>query len=182
MWDWIGSIYMKLKDTIYSGSELIPASIGSFFIYSVVTNGEISAIMSNLAMKSAEILNEYSINLTVESNMNSVIIAGLSPGTVMINAINQRCRENMGLKKERGRWDIIEDILIVLTDEKKSKKTRIMQRSYLDWRNFQRYFDFLLEAGFIAKYNGPIGEGYYEMTEKGNELLKRLRNVKDILH
>ena len=156
MWDWMNSIFMKFRDTIYSRSELIHASIGGFFIYYAVTNCDL-----------------------IEPDMNKVIIAGLSPGAIMIN---QRSRENMGLTKERGRWEIIEDMLIVLTDEKKSKKTRIMQKAYLDWRNFQRYFDFLLEEGFISKYNGPLGEGYYEMTEKGKELLKRLRNVKDILH
>ncbi len=82
------------------------------------------------------------------------------------------------MRKERNRWDIIKDILIVLQENKKSKKTRIMQRAYLDWRNFQRYFEFLLEEGFMAKCDPES----YELTDKGKELIKRLRQVDDMLN
>ncbi len=179
MWDSLLYIYIKLKDIIHSRNELIPESVGGFFIYYAVINGGVTEIVSTFVMKSVEFVNGYSINFSADSNMGNVMIAGLSSSAIIIN---QRSRENMGIRKERSRWEIIEDILLVLMGEEKSKKTRIMQRAYLDWRNFQRYFDFLLEEGFMVKCNNHEDEGYYELTERGKELLKRLKNVRDILH
>ncbi len=85
-----------------------------------------------------------------------------------------------GLKKRRSRWVIIADILKVLTEEKKSTKTRIMQRAYIDWRLFKKYFEFLLEEGFIAKTNESEPETY-NIAEKGIELLKRLKHVGEMV-
>jgi predicted transcriptional regulator len=83
------------------------------------------------------------------------------------------------MKRERSKWEVILDILKVIQEEEKVKKTRIMQRAYLDWRNFQRYFDFLLAEGFIAKCN-PIPE-YYEITENGRNLSEKLKGVAEML-
>ncbi|MCX9011926.1 MAG: hypothetical protein OIN66_12480 [Candidatus Methanoperedens sp.] len=80
--------------------------------------------------------------------------------------------------KKRSRWELIYDVLRVTSEEKDAKKTRIMQRAYLDWRNFKKYFELLLEKGFIVKCNSPP-DGY-KITEKGLELLERLRNVDEI--
>jgi predicted transcriptional regulator len=77
------------------------------------------------------------------------------------------------MKKERTRWEIISDILKVTGEEKKPKKTRIMQKANLDGINFQKYLDFLLENGFITKCN-PDPE-YYEITEKGRNLSAKLK-------
>ncbi len=85
------------------------------------------------------------------------------------------------MRTERSRWEIIGDMLEVLTEEKRSKKTRIMQRACLDWRNFGRYFDFLLDEDFIRKCDNPE-LGIYELTEKGKELLRRLKGVGEMLH
>ena len=93
----------------------------------------------------------------------------------------QKNQKNPGLRKERSRWEIIKDILTVLMEEKKVKKTRMMQRACLDWRNFQKYYDYLLVEGFIAQYNNP-DKGGFVITEKGSELLKKLNDVDDILH
>ena len=82
------------------------------------------------------------------------------------------------LRKDRSRWEIVQDLLKVTKEEKRSKKTRIMQRAYLDWRNFQRYFDFLLVEGFIANCDSNS----YELTEKGEELIKRLNQVDEMLN
>jgi len=78
------------------------------------------------------------------------------------------------LRKDRSRWEIILDVLEAAQEEK-TKKTRIMQRAYLDFRNFNRYFDFLQQEGFIA--NCDPNPGSYELTENGRELLRRLREV-----
>jgi len=85
--------------------------------------------------------------------------------------------------KPRGRWEIIYDILRETAEEEKTgegtaKKTRIMQGAYLDWRNFQRHFEFLLDRGFI---DCPEGEDCYYLTEEGINLLKRLGEVNEIV-
>jgi predicted transcriptional regulator len=84
--------------------------------------------------------------------------------------------------KHRSRWEIIYAILMETSKEEKrsggkAKKTRIMHGAYLDWRNFQRHFDFLLEQGFITCMEN---ESYY-LTEKGRNLLKNLEEVKDMI-
>ncbi len=83
------------------------------------------------------------------------------------------------MKRERSKWEVILDILRVLQEDGKVRKTRIMQRAYLDWRNFQRYFDFLLSEGFISKCN-PISD-HYEITENGRHLSEKLKEVDEML-
>ena len=82
----------------------------------------------------------------------------------------------------RSRWEIILDILKVISGKGgRVKKTRIMQNAYLDWRNFQRHFSFLQEHGFVESNSDPEeGTGYY-LTEKGKDLLQRLKEVKEVL-
>ena len=84
------------------------------------------------------------------------------------------------MEKGRSKWEIISDILKAMQEERKVKKTRMMQSAYLDWRNFQRYFDLLLLEGFITKCN-PDPE-YYEITEKGRNLSMRLKDVAGLLN
>lgn len=81
--------------------------------------------------------------------------------------------------KERGRWEIILDILYVVQKEKKIKKTRLMQKAYLDWRNFKKYFDYLLEENFISESNPDPNT--FSLTENGVELLERLKKVSELL-
>jgi predicted transcriptional regulator len=116
-------------------------------------------------------------DMNKEGAMSKVIVASASPGTVLIH---QKNKENGAVRKERSRFEIIEDMLVVLTEEKSVKKTRVMQRAYLNWKDLQKYFDFLLEENFIAESNNP-GVGSYAITEKGRELLKRIKSVKEIL-
>jgi len=79
-------------------------------------------------------------------------------------------------KSSRSRWEIILDILERISEEEgKAKKTRIMQKACLDWRSFKKYFDFLLEHGFI------VVDDSCKLTEKGEDLLRRLREVDAIL-
>lgn len=81
------------------------------------------------------------------------------------------------MKRERGKWELISDILKVIREEEKAKKTRIIQRVYLDARKFPKYIDFLLAEGFIARCT-PV-PGNYELTENGifiEEIDGNLRN------
>ena len=84
--------------------------------------------------------------------------------------------------KQRSRWDIMGDILNVISEEERAKKTRIMQRSNLDWRIFKRYFDPLVERGFVEDGGGGQDEGEtYGLTEKGKDLLMKLQEVREML-
>jgi predicted transcriptional regulator len=82
----------------------------------------------------------------------------------------------MVVNRDRSRWEIILDVLKAIQEVSKAKKTRIMQKAYLDWRNFKRYFDFLLEEGFIECTQDVC----YRLTEKGERLLARLQEVDEI--
>lgn len=77
------------------------------------------------------------------------------------------------------------DILTVTFEEGTSgghvKKTRIMQKAYLDWHNFQKYFDFLIGEGFIGSNENANGWKSYFLTEKGRDLKMRLNDVEGIL-
>jgi predicted transcriptional regulator len=89
-------------------------------------------------------------------------------------------RELIIIGKDRSRWEIILDILHVMKKEKKIKKTRLMQKAYLDWRNFKKYFDYLLEENFISESNPDTGS--FSLTENGVELLDRLKKVNELLN
>ena len=89
------------------------------------------------------------------------------------------------MKKKRSQHEIIYDILSSLHQEKNARKTKIMQMSYLDWRNFDRYFRLLQDENCISRSRRHVE--CYELTEKGLKLLKslkpldELRNVDEIL-
>jgi len=83
------------------------------------------------------------------------------------------------LRKERNRWKIILDLLKVIKDEKKAKKTRIMNKAYLDWNNFNRYLDFLLDENYIMR--NLEESNVYEITDNGIYLLEKLKDVEAIL-
>ncbi len=159
------------------GEEAIVVGIGGLLIGSTITHSEIISTISTMVMRTFEMMIGTFQNNLVDSGTGKLIIASTSPGTILIY---QKNKESAGMRKERSRWEIIEDMLKVLIEEKKMKKTRIMQRACLNWRDLQKYFDFLLEEGFIAECTNP-GKGNYEITEKGRELLKRLKNVEEIL-
>lgn len=85
----------------------------------------------------------------------------------------------MGSMKERNMWKIIQDILQVTLDEKMSKKTRIMQRAYLDWRGFKRYHGYLMEQGLLEHCHPDIE--CYMITDKGKDMLCKLKEVEWML-
>ena len=82
--------------------------------------------------------------------------------------------------KERSRWEIILDILYAVQKEKEIKKTRLMQKAHLDWRNFKKYFEYLIEENFIRESNPD--QKSYSLTENGVELLNRLKKVNELLN
>ena len=69
-------------------------------------------------------------------------------------------------------------MLKAIQEGNRARKTRIMQRAYLDWRNFDKYFDFLTSQNYIVKCNP---DSCYELTPRGKELLRRLKEVDEML-
>jgi predicted transcriptional regulator len=78
----------------------------------------------------------------------------------------------------RSEWEIILDILSATAKNKNTKKTRIMQSAYLQWKNFDKYFTYLIDKGLVEKKSSDED---YELTEKGDELLGILNKVNRIL-
>jgi predicted transcriptional regulator len=83
------------------------------------------------------------------------------------------------VKKDRNRWEIILDILKVTKEEQKVKKNRIIHKANMDWRNFNRYFDYLQAEGLITKCNSD--PNCYELTDKGKNLLQKLKEVAELI-
>lgn len=83
--------------------------------------------------------------------------------------------------KQRSRWDILFDILKVISEEERVKKTRIMQRANLDWRSFKRYFDFLVDHGFLRVADESGKRKSYTLTKKGQNLLGELQEVTEMI-
>ncbi len=80
--------------------------------------------------------------------------------------------------KPRSRWDIILDILeVIAIAENRAKKTRIMKKAYLDWRNFQRHFGFLIDGDFIEEIDDPSRGTVYGLTVRGKDLKSKLKDV-----
>lgn len=66
-------------------------------------------------------------------------------------------------------------LTIQSSQAERAKKARIMQSANLDWRSFKRYFDFLVERGFVGNGGEPGERKTYELTEKRKELLMKLQ-------
>lgn len=83
---------------------------------------------------------------------------------------------------QRSRWEIILDILdVIVMSENKAKKTRVLKLAYLDWRNFQRHFGFLMENGFVEEIDDPSRGMVYGLTKEGEELRAKLKDVETVL-
>jgi len=87
----------------------------------------------------------------------------------------------VSITKQRSRWDILFDILKVISEEEGVKKTRIMQKANLDWRSFKRYFDFLMDHGFLRAGDESGKRKSYKLTKKGQNLLVELQEVTEII-
>ena len=82
------------------------------------------------------------------------------------------------MKMERNRWEIIK-VMLKGAKEEEANSIQIMQKVCLDSGDFQKYFDFLLEEGFISINNSE--NSCYKLTKNGRNLLKGLEEVCEIL-
>jgi len=86
------------------------------------------------------------------------------------------------LGKYRRKLEIIRDILLVTSEFKGAKKTRIMHAANLGYKVLIRYLDELLKAGLID-YDGcseywltDKGEVFLRLYEEYDKGLKQLKN------
>lgn len=83
--------------------------------------------------------------------------------------------------RHRGRIDIIANILKEAIDG--AKKTQIMYRCNLSFRQLQIYLNLLIEKNFLqvvhAKGSGSIE--FFEITGKGTAFLKAYKNISVLL-
>lgn len=77
----------------------------------------------------------------------------------------------------RSRWEIIREILKIIQVEKDAKKTRIMHKAYIDWKNFNKHLEFLMNENFIDRTD----EDKYILTSEGKELLKKLDDINTVM-
>lgn len=61
-------------------------------------------------------------------------------------------------------------------------KTRIMYKSNLNFARFHKYFDDLVEKGFVEEMNNSNGRAVYKTTERGRELMEVLKLARDLLY
>lgn len=78
---------------------------------------------------------------------------------------------------KRGWLEIMASILSSL-EERRLKKTHLINTSRIDSRAASKYISFLLARSLIAKSGDDIG---FEITEKGRVFLKSYRNMLEML-
>jgi len=81
----------------------------------------------------------------------------------------------------RGRLDIIADILEASYSE--TKKTYLMYRCNLSFKQLKYYMVFLLKKGLLCAVanNGNPNLGMFKITEKGKEFLKAYKGLNALI-
>ena len=72
----------------------------------------------------------------------------------------------------RGEFDIIASMLEVAKDTN-VKKTYLMYRCNLSFKQLKRYLNWILGSNLVEKQKSSNGDETYKTTEKGDEFLKR---------
>ncbi len=78
-------------------------------------------------------------------------------------------------KQRRDSTRVIYEMLSVVSDG--ATKTQLIFKVNLSHQLAERYIQFLLNKGHIAKNQSPSGQIDYSITEKGYRLLRLLRDV-----
>jgi len=80
---------------------------------------------------------------------------------------------------QRRSWiEITIDILDVAYTP--SSKTRLMYKSNLNFRRFNKYFHDLLRKGFLEQINDVKGQVVYKITKRGRTLLEVLKKARKL--
>jgi len=76
---------------------------------------------------------------------------------------------------KRSETEIIAQILF--SAKNKVKKTHLLYSTNISYSNFTKYFDFLIDKGFIEAKDGNPGGKVYQTTEKGQQLLESINKM-----
>lgn len=81
----------------------------------------------------------------------------------------------------RGQLDIVADILNVSIDE--VRKTHIMYRCNLSFKQLKRYLGFMMRKGLLHPVLEPkkTDSGLFEITTKGKEFLRAYKDLKSLM-
>jgi len=87
--------------------------------------------------------------------------------------------KNDGSNSHRGNLDIIADILDA--SEGGSKKTCLMYRCNLSFKQLKNYSSFLLGSGLLHVTKEEANNGMLQVTDKGKEFLRAYKNLKALM-
>ncbi|HLE82380.1 MAG TPA: winged helix-turn-helix domain-containing protein [Dehalococcoidia bacterium] len=83
----------------------------------------------------------------------------------------------MEINNRRSSVEVIADILRL----KEAGKTEIMYSANMSYRQLQKYLAFLTQEGFLERFVRPNPGVKYRTTQKGQQLLKSIEAILDML-
>lgn len=87
--------------------------------------------------------------------------------------------KNEGSNSHRGNLDIIADILDA--SDGGTKKTYLMYRCNLSFKQLKNYSSFLLGSGLLHVAKEEANSGTLQITDKGREFLRAYKNLKALM-
>lgn len=85
----------------------------------------------------------------------------------------------MRVNRRRSDIEIMGDVLRM--GKSGAGKTRLMYRVDMSYSQTQKYLWFLTSQGFLIKVETGKSRVIYKVTDKGNNLLKSIENLEEIL-
>lgn len=84
------------------------------------------------------------------------------------------------MRTRRNEFEIIKDILMEAREA--SAKTRILHRVNLNVKSFSDYYlKLLLDRDLIESFLSPNGSNLFRTTEKGKDLIEKLREAQETI-
>jgi predicted transcriptional regulator len=87
----------------------------------------------------------------------------------------------MMLNTRRSNIEIIADMLRVGNNGNGAGKTEIMYSANMSYAQIQKYLAFLMAQGLISKVQVGNPSIKYQVTDKGNKLLKNIDDIMEML-
>jgi len=94
----------------------------------------------------------------------------------LVSLLVQTKRRSVG---HRGRLDLIADILE--TSNVGAKKTYLMYRCNLSFKQLKYYLDFLLKKEFLCAVSEDGNPGFFKITDKGKDFLKAYNGLEALM-
>jgi predicted transcriptional regulator len=89
------------------------------------------------------------------------------------------------MKHRRSKLEVYLDVLWTIKNGTR-KPTRIMYESNLSWKPLKRTLNSLISQGLVSEYEPEYNRDrrttkYYELTQKGENVLKYFKRAEDLL-